>query len=124
MVLNLFELSLSPPINKVYATNNPSLQMLSSIQLFVKSSKDTVISLEALESSRPLVTGIETYVLWLIREHLFNEIEKSELFFDVNRKVGSFAILEERLYRDNYASILRNVTLRFYYLKNRFFVCV
>src|SRR5688572_15496320 len=99
MNINLFELSISPQINKLYVTDNPSQQQLNANKLLVKASKDTIISLEPLNLSRPLVTGTEEYIRWLLREHFFNVIEKSDLFFDINRRDGTFAILNERLYR-------------------------
>jgi len=122
MTINLFELTINPQISKLYVTDNPSPQQLTSNKLFVKASGDSIVSLEPLQFSRPLVTGIDNYSLSLVREHFFRIVEKSEKFFDVNKRDGNFAILNERIYRDEFVSILKNVTIRFHYLSDKFYL--
>jgi len=124
MDINLFELQITPEITKLYVTDNPSTQQITSEKLFVKASKNSIVSLDPVNISRPLVTGIDDYILWLIREHFFRAVEKSDLFFDVNTRKGNFAILNERLYRDDYVSILRDVTIRFHNLNNKYFLSI
>jgi len=124
MIINLFEINIEPTILKLYVSDWSSSNKIKTDEIFAKISSDSMVSLESKNQSRPIVTGFEKYILWLLKDFFFKRIEKSNQFFDVQVREGFFALIDEKIHRDEYLSILREVTVRFHLINEKFYVSV
>jgi hypothetical protein len=122
MLINFYEITINEEVRNLYVSNR--LKIGQSDGLFVKLSQDSFVTLEPNSHTHPISSNIKQLLNWLIGEYFFKNISESKCFFDLNKRAGEFAILDEKLFRNNYLSILRTVTIRFYEIKGRFFLSI
>jgi hypothetical protein len=122
MLINFYEIRLSEEATKLYVSDRINHRKADDI--IVKVSKDSYVMLEPNEDTKPITSNINELLNWLIREYFFKSIAASEAFFDLNKREGEFAILNEKLVRNNYLSVLRTVAIRFYEIKGRFYLSI
>lgn len=120
MLINFYEIKINGEVKNLYVSDRPAHGK--SDELFVKLSQDSYVTLEPNSNTKPISSNINELLNWLIREFFFINVSKNDAFFDVNRRTGEFAILNEKLFRNDYLSILRTITVRFYEIKGRFFL--
>ena len=122
MLINFYEIKLQSEITKLHLVDR--LPHSKSNDLFVKLTKDSYVSLEPQESSKPITSNLNEILLWLIREYFFRGISQAADFFDINKQEGGFALINEKLYQGKYLSVLRTALARFYLIDNKFYLSV
>jgi hypothetical protein len=122
MLINFYEIKITSEITRLHLVDR--LPHAKGNDLFVKLTKDSYVTLTPQEFSKPISSNLSEILLWLIREYFFKGISQSSEFFDINKREGEFALINEKLYQSKYLSVLRTVLVRFYLIDNKFYLSI